>query len=210
MQLMCAVSALFFGLMQPENLTNSFRFTSQDAKILLTYYTVGVALGCIFCPSIIESSGSTWKTLWILNLVFWLSSAIMLFFIADEQVNIVLTCICQVAIGASIMGSVIANLKRMGEEMTKKTMSEKNAYLACTIGFAGFGAAILCFLADYLYYLNRNALIWAYLESSAFPGGFLLINAILHHLSSKCFPVTFSIRLDSTQSRSTSSASQKK
>jgi hypothetical protein len=94
------------------------------------------------------------------------------------------------------MGSVLANLKHMGEEMTTKTLSEKNAYLACTIGFAGLGAAFICFLGDYLYYLNRNTLMWAYLESSAFPCGFLLINAILHHIS-KWLASSFSINLDS-------------
>ena len=69
-------------------------------------------------------------------------------------------------------------------------------YLACTIGFAGLGAAFICFLGDYLYYLNRNTLMWAYLESSAFPCGFLLINAILHHIS-KWLASSFSINLDS-------------
>ena len=133
----------------------------------------------------------------------------MLLFIADDNVNIVLTCICQLVIGASIMGSLLANLKHMGDEMTLKTLGEKNAYLACTIGMSGLGAAILCVLSDYLYYLNRNALIWAYLESSVFPGGFLLLNAVLNHITAKCIPATSVLKLDSTQSSFSSAAVKK-
>lgn len=54
------------------------------------------------------------------------------------------------------MGAILTNLKHMGEEMTVKNLSQKNAYLACTIGLAGLGAASLCYLGDFLYYLNRN------------------------------------------------------
>ena len=78
------------------------------------------------------------------------------------------------------MVAILTNIKHIGQEMTVKTMSEKNAYLACTIGLSGLMAAILCFVGDFLYYLNRNTLVWAYVESSAFPCGFLLLNAILH------------------------------
>lgn len=59
-------------------------------------------------------------------------------------------------IGISTMGAILTNLKHMGEEMTVKNLSQKNAYLACTIGLAGLGAASLCYLGDFLYYLNRN------------------------------------------------------
>ena len=111
----------------------------------------------------------------------------MLAFIADAEVNIVLTCVCQMVIGASLMVALLANLRHIGEEMTSKTLSEKNAFLACTIGLSGLGAAILSFLGDFLYYLNRNALIWAYVESSAFPIGFLFVNAVLHHLTAGIF-----------------------
>ena len=114
----------------------------------------------------------------------------MLSFIADAEVNIVLTCVCQMVIGASLMVALLANLRHIGEEMTSKTLSEKSAFLACTIGLSGLGAAILSFLGDFLYYLNRNALIWAYVESSAFPIGFLFVNALLHHLTAGIFPST--------------------
>ena len=77
------------------------------------------------------------------------------------------------------MIAMLANLKHLGEEMTNKSsMAEKNAFLGVTFGWSGIMAGGLCFLGDFLYYLNRNSLIWAYLESSAFPIGFLLVSAI--------------------------------
>ena len=101
------------------------------------------------------------------------------------------------------MVTILANLKHVGEELTVKNMSEQNAYLACTIGLSGTLAAILCFLADFLYYLNRNDLIWAYLESSAFPLGFVLLNAILHQFTAAWFPVVASVRPSAAKSLQT-------
>lgn len=207
-ELTLTLVALFFALLQPEYLTNSFRFTSQDAKILLTYYVIGIAFGCIMCPSLIESLGTTVKVQWFACFALATSSAVMLSFISADDVNIVLTCICIMIMSASIMVSLLANLRHIGEELTSKTMSEKSAFLACTIGLAGLGAAILTFLGDYLYYLNRNTLVWAYLESSAFPIGFLLVNAVLHHLTAGVFPsstAATSINLNLHQSGSADS-----
>ena len=58
-ELTLTLVGFFFALLQPEYLTNTFRFTSQDAKILLTYLVMGYAIGCIICPGMIESLGST-------------------------------------------------------------------------------------------------------------------------------------------------------
>ena len=206
-ELMLSMVAFFFALLQPENLTNTFRFTSQDSKILLTYLVMGNAFGCIICPTILESLGSTVKVSWMSCMTFAISAGVMLLFIADDEVNIVLTCICMMVMGASTMVAVLANIKHIGEELTQKTMSEKSAFLACTIGLSGLGAAILCFVGDFLYYLNRNALIWAYLESSAFPVGFLFVNALLHHLTAGIFPsaASTSIRLFNSTSASPNS-----
>ena len=58
-ELTLTLVGVFFALLQPENLTNTFRFTSQDSKILLTYLIMGYAFGCIICPSMLESLGSS-------------------------------------------------------------------------------------------------------------------------------------------------------
>ena len=137
-------------------MTNSFAFTSQDSKLLLTYYVIGTAIGCTICPALLDTLKKSWLVLWVFNLIFVVGAGTMLGFLAFDKVNVVLSCICQLLIGISTMGAILTNLKHMGEEMTVKDLSQKNAYLACTIGLAGLGAASLCYLGDFLYYLNRN------------------------------------------------------
>ena len=140
---------------------------------------MGLAFGCMLCPTALENFGSTWKTLWGVILALLLGCGLMLLWIAGDEVNVLFTCLCQSVIGASTMIAMLVNLKHLGEEMTNKaSMAEKNAFLAVTFGWSGLMAGGLCFLGDFLYYLNRNSLIWAYLESSAFPIGFLLVSAI--------------------------------
>lgn len=99
--------------------------------------------------------------------------------------------------GLSIMVSFLSNLKHLGETLSIKNDSEKNAFVACTIGLSGLMACILCFVSDFLYYMNRNQLIFVYLESSAFPVGFLLVSATLHNIaaSSLASSVNSPIRL---------------
>ena len=207
LELAVSVTALFMMLEQPENLTNSFRFTSQDAKILLTYYVMGTAFGCIACPSLIESFGTTTRVMWASVLTMILACGLMLFQIDGADLNVTFISICQIFIGGSIMTAIVANIKHIGVEMTvKETNSEKNAYLACVIGLSGLAAAILCFLGDFLYYLNRNSLIWAYLESSAFPVGFLLISAIIHYFLASLFPAVESETTEETTEEETTAA----
>ena len=85
------------------------------------------------------------------------------------------------------MLSILTNLKHMGDSMTGKNLAEKNAFLSFSIIVSGVAASILCLVSDILYYMNRNELIWVTLQSSAFPIGFLLINAVLHFISSGLF-----------------------
>jgi len=93
-ELALTVSAVFFMMMQPEYLTNSFRFTSQDAKIILTYYVMGLAFGCISGPPLLDSLGETTKTSWLALTVCGTASGTMLAGIANDDVSIVLTCVC--------------------------------------------------------------------------------------------------------------------
>ena len=122
------------------------------------------------------------------------SSGVMLFDIAADQVNLVLTCICQAAMGGAIMLSILANLKHMGDSMIQKNLAEKNAFLSFTIIISGLTASILCLVSDILYYMNRNELIWVTLMSSAFPIGFLLANALLHFCTARIFSVSSTSR----------------
>ena len=75
---------------------------------------MGFAFGCIICPSFIESVGSTVRVQWLTCLSLFMASSVMLSFIADAEVNIVLTCICQMIMGASLMIAMLANLKHIG------------------------------------------------------------------------------------------------
>lgn len=122
--------------------------------------------------------------------------------------NLVLTSLCQLLIGLGITCALAANLYHLGEEMTLKTTSEKNAFISTAVFLSGLMAAILCFLSDFLYYLNRNALVWPYVLSSAFPCGFLFVNALLHHTTAKCFPVTSTINLNASLSNTSSKESK--
>jgi len=128
---------------------------------------------------------SAWAAFFILAA----SSATMLAGIAADEVNIVLTSICQMLIGFAAMLALLSSLKQLGEVLSLKNASERNAFLTWTIGLSGLLACVLCFLSDFLYYMNRNTLVWVYLESSAFPLGFLLINATLQYFTGKLWPV---------------------
>mmetsp|Transcript_37184 Transcript_37184/g.48931 ORF Transcript_37184/g.48931 Transcript_37184/m.48931 type:complete len:108 (+) Transcript_37184:1002-1325(+) len=92
--------------------------------------------------------------------------------------------------GAGIMVTFLATLKHLGEVLATKTASERNAFLASVIGLSGLAACILCFLSDLLYYMNRNITLFAYLMSSVFPVGFLLISTMFHIFTQKVWPVS--------------------
>ncbi len=100
------------------------------------------------------------------------------------------------------MLAFLANLKHLGETLSVKSDPEKNAFMASAICLSGLMASILCFLADFLYYLNRNELLFVYLENTAFPLGFLFCNALLHQLTAQCYPVATSIKLNLSPSSS--------
>lgn len=183
-------SAIFFALMQPEYLTNSFRFTSQDTKILVTYFVIGIALACVFGPTLLDSLGTTNLTSWLALTICAGASATMLSGVGTDGVNLILTSICEALIGLAIMVAFLANLKHLGEITATKDFSERAAFIASVIGFSGIVASALCFLSDRLYYMNRNITIYVYLMSSAFPVGFLLISTILHYVTAKLFPIS--------------------
>ncbi len=80
--------------MQPEYLTNSFRFTSQDSKILLTYYVMGLAFGCVICPNMFDWVEKSHLVSWIAFVIAGAGLGAMLVGINVDEPSMVITCIC--------------------------------------------------------------------------------------------------------------------
>ena len=155
---------------------------------------MGLAFGCVAGPPLLDAFSSTTFTVLMCLVVFGGASAAMLLQIANEDVSIVMTCLCQSLEAFSIMVALLATIRHSSTAYaTKINAAERNAFLACVIGFSGVAAAILCWLSDLLYYMNRNLTIFVYLMSSAFPIGYMLISLIFHWLTAYVWPAEVSL-----------------
>ena len=160
---------------------------------------MGAAFAHIATPSLLDSFGSSWATTWFSLLALAVSCGVMLYDIDGEDVNVVKTCICLMVMSGSIFAGFLANMKLYGETLTTKTIEQKSSMLGMTMFLTGITISALCFLSDFLYYMNRNQLIWAYIDAGAFPVGLFFLNSLLHHLTAKSYPASLSFEVESSR-----------
>ena len=168
------LSIFLLQITEWDHITNQFAFTNADTKLFLCYMMIGGA----WSTAMFANVGKHNYTMWGYFFGYVAFQSIMVTGFAYYP-NVIVITVFSFLSTFMLLGMTLVSMEKMTIAVRSASASATDTVVASLTLIVGLVAGTFIIMMEFFYYLNRDVIYWAIINSSAVPGILGVTAAIL-------------------------------